>query len=433
MTERLHLPDPLGEAAFHGPLGEFVEDLAPITESHPAAILVDLLAGFGNIVGRSPHYRIGGAGGNVQHVNLFVLIVGRTGSGKKGTAWNEAAALLRRLDPTWRVRTGISSGEGLVYHVRDPEFERRPAEEEEFHKADDDGMISEMIDSGVADKRLLARETEFGAVLTVARRTGNTVSERIRGLWDSGDAETLTRSGSLRATNAHVSLVGDVTVAELRKRLGGVEVSNGFVNRFLPILVERTGVMAYPEEMPEAVIEAHAERLRKTLEVAQEVGQMTDSPETRTIYADAYRRFAEVEATLPESLAEAVTRAANHVRRVSMIYALADGSEVIEADHMLAALEVWRYAFQSAEIVFGIPPSLDERVRRLVDRAGPEGVFRSDLRDRLGGRLRAEEIDEAVARLEASGVLISEKLPTGERGRPPTRLVAADKWIEVPA
>jgi len=45
-------PAPLGEAAFHGLAGRIVHRIEPHSEADPAAILVQLLIAFGNLVGR---------------------------------------------------------------------------------------------------------------------------------------------------------------------------------------------------------------------------------------------------------------------------------------------------------------------------------------------------------------------------------------------
>src|SRR6516164_7795883 len=51
-------PAPLAAEAFHGPLGEAVNVLAPASEADPAALLFQLLVGFGNVVGRGPRFAV---------------------------------------------------------------------------------------------------------------------------------------------------------------------------------------------------------------------------------------------------------------------------------------------------------------------------------------------------------------------------------------
>src|SRR5262249_57701617 len=49
-------PDALAEEAFHGLAGNFVRLVEPASEADPAALLFQLLVGFGNLVGRVPPF-----------------------------------------------------------------------------------------------------------------------------------------------------------------------------------------------------------------------------------------------------------------------------------------------------------------------------------------------------------------------------------------
>jgi hypothetical protein len=65
--------------ALYGLAGEAVRTLAPHTEAQPEAILLQLLAAFGNILGPGPHCMVGAT----RHtLNLFVVLVG-------GVLWSE--------------------------------------------------------------------------------------------------------------------------------------------------------------------------------------------------------------------------------------------------------------------------------------------------------------------------------------------------------
>ena len=71
----LQLPA-LAVAALYGIAGRIVNSLTPHTEADPAAILLQFLAAFGNLVGPAPHCRVGAT----RHgLNLFV--VNLTGQG----------------------------------------------------------------------------------------------------------------------------------------------------------------------------------------------------------------------------------------------------------------------------------------------------------------------------------------------------------------
>ncbi len=159
---------PLNRTALYGLPGRIVESIAPHTEADPVAILANLLVGIGNLLGPGPHAR-------VQYdrhpLRLYVVLVGPTSKARKGLSWSVPREMLSRLDPAWvkaRVKTGLSSGEGLIENVRDR------------HDAGGQG------DVGVADKRLLIIEPEFAVVLKIMGREGNSLSGVIRAAWDSG-------------------------------------------------------------------------------------------------------------------------------------------------------------------------------------------------------------------------------------------------------
>ena len=208
--------------------------IEPHTEADPAALLFQFLAAFGNLIGRDAHTVADGA----RHgLNLFGVLVGQSSKGRKGTSWNQVAALLERLDPDWkntRVTSGLSSGEGLIWHVRDAATAPRP---------DDDkpGEYREtVVDSGVGDKRLMVVEGEFANTLKVMERETNTLSPVIRAAWDSGSLRTLTKNTPVKATGAHISIIGHITRDELRRLMGEIEFANGSANRICWLAVRRS-------------------------------------------------------------------------------------------------------------------------------------------------------------------------------------------------
>jgi hypothetical protein len=112
-------PDPLKEEAFYGLAGECVRMVEPHTEADPAALLIQLLVEFGNLIGRGPYYLVEA----IRHFcNLFAVIVGQTSKSRKGTSLGQVQALFGQVDSEWctgRVMGGLSSGEGLIWGVRD--------------------------------------------------------------------------------------------------------------------------------------------------------------------------------------------------------------------------------------------------------------------------------------------------------------------------
>jgi hypothetical protein len=199
--ERRPKPDPL---VYTGLAGEIVLTISPHSESDPAAVLVDTLVSFGSAAGRSVFRRVDGA---EHHMNMFVALVGATAKGRKGSSRARGAQLWERADPIWnqhRVQCGLASGEGLIYAVRDESRKQVPVHQ----KGQLTGDYTEVIDDpGVADKRLLAVESELASVLKVCDRDKNVLSEVLRKSWDGGTLRTMTRNSPLCATGAHVSLL----------------------------------------------------------------------------------------------------------------------------------------------------------------------------------------------------------------------------------
>ena len=118
-------PKGLEEEAFYGLAGDFVKTVGPHTESDPAALLIQFLVSFGNIVEREAHFHIEA---DDHHTNLFTVIVGRTSKARKGTSWGHVRSLFREIDEDWgsnRIQSGLSRGEGLIWNVRDSDDEHQ--------------------------------------------------------------------------------------------------------------------------------------------------------------------------------------------------------------------------------------------------------------------------------------------------------------------
>lgn len=231
-------PDPPGDDAFHGPAGEVVRTIEPHSESDPMALLVQFLVGFGNIVGRRPHFL---AEADQHYTNLFVILVGRTSKGRKGVAWGHVRSLFHGVDADWsegRVFGGLSSGKGPIWCVRDPIMKREPIRESNPRRVV--GYEEVEVDPGESDKRAMIFEPELASPLKVVGREGNTLSPTIRQAWDTGMLRSLTKNSPARATGAHISIIGHVTRDELRRQIAATELANGFVNRFLWLCVRRS-------------------------------------------------------------------------------------------------------------------------------------------------------------------------------------------------
>lgn len=389
-------PDRIADIAFCGLPGEIVKAIEPHSESDPVALLIQLLIAFGNVVGRRPHFRVEAD----QHCsNLFAVLVGATSKARKGSSFSHVKNLFKRIDSRWiseRVKTGLSSGEGLIYFVRDQTCRREPIKEGNII-----GYREIVTDEGVKDKRLLAVEPEFAQVLKSMSRDGNILSAVIRSAWDSGSLSTLTKNSPVKATGAHISIIGHVTQEELRRLLRETEQANGFGNRFLWLLVRRSKCLPDGGQVSENVMAELASRLSSAVSTARGVTEMKRGQRAQALWRDVYPELSEGHDGLAGSI---TTRAEAQVSRLSMLYSLMNGSPFIRREYLEAALALWKYAEDSAACIFkrSRESSVAQSILKELKRA-PDGLTRTQISDIFKHHRSHDTIDQALTDLADNG------------------------------
>ena len=403
----------LDDAALYGLAGEIVRAIEPETEADPVAILVHLLTYFGNAIGRSPYFRVEAT---KHHTNIFSVFVGETGKGRKGTSEDRVKVLFQGFCESWlpRISTGLSSGEGLIWAVRD-KIEKKEPVKEKGRVVDYQTVIT---DHGVDDKRLLVSEPEFASPLRVMRRDGNILSPLIRLAWDSSDLRIMTKNTPARATGAHISIIGHITKAELLQCLNEVEGFNGFANRFLWFCVKRSKLL--PEGGKPVDLTPYTDRLTKVIEIARAVGEMHRDEEAGAHWAELYQEMSHGH---PGLLGAVTSRAEAQVLRLSLIYALLDGSPIIRIEHLRAAYALWRYAEDSARYIFGdaIGDAKAEKILAIIRSYGP--ITRTEIHDKMDRHLSSDKLGHTLSKLKSLGKIRCERVETG--GRP------AERWSAV--
>jgi hypothetical protein len=232
---------------------------------------------------------------------------------------------LEYAEPQWsreNVESGLSSGEGLIQAMADL--------------------------PGV--KNLMAVETEFSKVLAVASRSGATISDHIRQLWE-GDRVRILNKKRVTLDGAYFSLVGHITAAELRSKMTEVDLANGFANRILWVYAQRSKLLPEGERIPDEVLFPVALRVARAIETARGLGEMKRTRRAGQCWRRAYRRMAEVR--LPGLLGAITDRREAQCLRLSLTFAALNGSKAIGPEHVEAALAFWEYCEESAAYVFG--------------------------------------------------------------------------------
>jgi len=403
-------PEPPDVSAFYGLAGDFVRLIAPQSEADCVALLLQFLVAFGNVVGRNPHFRVED---DLHHCNIFAVLVGATSHGRKGLAWGRTRPLFASLDADWSdcIHSGLSSGEGLIWAVRDPIMRQ-----EKTSKKGAPPVYTEVVgDPGVDDKRLLVVEGEFASTLRVLQRDGNTLSPVVRNAWDCREVlQTMTKNSPAKATDPHISIIGHITKDEVHRCLDRTELANGFANRFLWVCVRRAQLLPEGGDLAESHLDPLIAQLRARITFARSVMRVQFDGEARALWYAAYPRLS---GDRPGMFGAVTARAEPQCLRLALIYALLDGSSTIGVAHLRAAFGLWSYCEESARCIFGDAlgdSTADEILRAL--RANPEGLTRTSLRDLFSRNRSGDDIGRALALLVGQGLAHSEAVPTG--GKP---------------
>lgn len=402
--------------AFHGLFGDIVAAFEPHTEADPAGILACLLTYFAAAVGSTPHFRLSST---TQNARINVVVAGDSARARKGTAESMARWVMRTADmaiTSERRVTGLNSGEGLIEAVRDPRW----GKDKNGHEV--------LLDAGVDDKRLLLYEPEFaGRLLTAIKRSGSTISALLRTAWDDGNLQTMNARNPLRATGAHLCVIGNVTIDELLNGVSGDDLAGGLLNRFLFVAVRSVRRLPFGGTLSDLEVEKLGQQLRARLEAARCRGRIDFDESCRERWPDAYDALMDDAPTGP--LGHLTARAPTQVQRLALIYALADGAPTIGLEHLAAGIAFWGYCRESADLIFSqdcagrVTGDIDgdELLTLLVDSGRPWGVMEIREHFRWSGTKEAG----VRARLEKQGLIKVGMVPReGGIGRPTTVVVA---------
>ena len=407
-------PDSPDKEAYYGLAGDIVRAIEPHTESDPVALLLQILTGFGSVVGCDAYYEVEATRHPARH---FMVMVGASSKSRKGSSWRQVSNLLHGVDDIWadeHVKSGLSTGEGLIWAVRDPSEKQEPLREGGKKTGRVTGYETIQSDAGVTDKRLLVIEGEYASVLRVSGRDGNTLSAILRQAWDNGDLRTLTKNSPAVATGAHISMIGHVTRDELLRYLDSTEQANGFANRFLWVAVRRSKILPEGGNIGSVDFGPLLRRLSQATQQARGRGRLKFDIAAREIWHSVYADLSEGK---PGLLGAITARGEAHVVRLALTYALLDCADEIQTEHLMAALALWEYCERSAAWIFGVATGdpVTDRIMQALNNA-PEGLTRTEIRNLFSRHETAERISRSLGLLESAGKVECTRETTG--GRP---------------
>lgn len=399
----------LDEDALYGLPGDVVRAIGPETEADPVALLATYLAFFGNAAGTGPHVRIGA---RYEMARINPVLVGETAKSRKGQSKAEVIPIFEEADPEWArdcVGGGLSTGEGLIWNLRDPEEDDDPT---------DVGDKPKRLDSGVSEKRAMVVAEELSRVLAVIRKDGSILSEVLREAHDlppHGALSSRTKNAPYRATGAHVSMLGHITTDELRRRLADADIANGLANRWQFYLVKRSGFLPLGGRAAAQDLARLSRITRTRAEAARGIGEVQVSAPAEQAWTDLYRELLDDDP--PGLLGALLARGSTHVLRLALIYALTDGSSTIGLDHLSAAWELWSYSVASARHIFASATGnpVAEKLAAAIEVRG--AMSHAEQYDHFSRHVPREVLDEARALLLLMGRIGEREEATGGRPR----------------
>jgi hypothetical protein len=400
----------LDDAALSGLAGDVVYQLAPHTEADDVATLATFLVLFGCSCNRTPHFYVGEG----RHgTNLFAVLVGSTGKARKGTSLDGPKRLMGMADGGFvaeRFVDGLSSGEGLIWQIRDAVVKTNRKGEQ----------VVEV--EAVQDKRLVCVEEEFAGLLGVAERQGNTISPVVRRAWDArGILASTTKNSPAKASNPHVSILGHITNDELKRTLTDTAIANGLGNRFLWFLVRRSKVLAHPGRILDDDAAVLGAEIADALQFARGSGEFTQDGEAWDLWEEIYGPLSEAKPGLGGAL---MARGEAQVLRLSLLYAALDRSRSIGARHLRSALAVWDYCEKSIVRIFGDVSGDPVADRVLVALRTNGAMTQTALRELFSHNVPAGRLASAMETLVGLGRVASTQEASNGRGRPVTTWTA---------
>jgi hypothetical protein len=418
LIDPVDFPAPMRPEAFHGVAGKIVKTMLPHTEASAESLLLQLLVIIGNRLGRCAYVYAGAK----LFPNEYVVCVGSTARGRKGSGLRMVEYLLEEVSPEWLddcIDSNMQTGEGIVQRIRD---ERRGIPPGRPKKSDPLEPPQEVIlDAGVGDKRLQLVEEEFSYTIKQAHRRGNTLVEALRQAWDSPRAlRTTNKNSPLKASDPHVSLIGHCTKDELVNTITEVELTNGFANRILWCGTERRELLPDAQWLDWKQYPLILDELKV---VFQQYFANTEEPvrfkrdqEAEELWQTLYRKFNNEKGS---GIMDAVlVRDTSHLLKLALIFAILDQAKEIKRVHLEAAWAICDFSQASARWIFGMTTGsyLANQILWALRRS-KEGMERTVIyRDVCNRNTPSTKLDQALSVLTKNG-LVQVKLQRSKKGQ----------------
>lgn len=401
--------------------------LDPHTEADPVGVLMSLMTMYSVAIGHEPSVKIGNSN---QKLNIWTILSGDSGIGRKGTATGDARLVVEKAVPHLFDRTSHfisapNSGAGFVSDFHNRALQNDWVEKKE----DDDGetYISGLLPGFPA----LMIVPEMASVFRT-NKVDTTLSQNLREAWEGGSLSNVTKKESIVVDAPHVGIIGHITPTELETSLSDSDSGGGTANRMLWIYVERSKRLKLGGNLSSEELEKAASMFKEAVEFATDFGgTVTLSQEAKSRWLNVI--YDEIDAAIlsSERVKIFAARSIPYAYRLAALYALSCHRTEISVADLDAAAGIIRYVVESIKHITRnfksaekeqtihlsdngevIPESLPDRLVRLLYRHGGSLSARNSSRNL---RVSTAQVDQAAWRA-GNVVKVRRRLPTGHWG-----------------
>jgi len=319
--------------------------------------------------------------------NVYLVNFGNTGDSKT-SAGRQGLRLLP--DEGVKLLRGVGSAEALGDWMQQPE-------------------------EGPAVSHLLFIE-ELATLLTRGGWEGSTLLSFLTETFDAPQKyEIPFRKNPVLVQEPTPTLIAGTTIEWLWKGLREIDVHGGFGNRIFYM----TGTPKPPIPLPAkpnpdalADVRVHLHRLTNL-----SPRELFFTPDAQALWNDFYRAWKST--TWPELTTAAIKRVPAYIVKLSMIYACFEGTSLITADQLSAAIKVGHYGAKCADQLMNrhrqhtVQGKCETRVLAVLK---DEELPAWQVHRRISGSYTAEELGRAIRALVTAGVIL--QVGTTRRNEP---------------